>query len=91
VLANAHNLFGRVAEAHVRIGEDGAIHVERYVGGQKARRVIENMGYETDELLAWLEEEIAEARSHAVPLSDLDLEALRTLYGNELVGYTYLE
>ena len=91
VLANAHNLFGRMAEAHVRIGTGGEIHVERYVGGQKARRVIENMGYETDELLTWLEEEIGEAQHHGVPLSDVDLEALRALYGNELVGYTYLE
>ncbi len=91
VLANSHNLFGRVAEAHVRLHDDGTIEVERYVGGQKARRVIENMGYETDELLDWLGQEIDEAARHGVPLTPQAEADLRELYGNELVGYTYLE
>lgn len=91
VLANAHNLFGRVAEAHVRLQGDGGVEIERVVGGQKARRVIENMGYETAELLAWLGEEIDEARSSGVALTPEAEAALRELYGHELVGYTYLE
>lgn len=91
VLANAHNLFGRVAEAHVRIGPDGEIAIERFVGGQKARRVIENMGYETEELLAWLGQEIGEAEAAGAPLRPDEEAALRELYGHELVGYTYFE
>ncbi len=91
VLANAHNLFGRVAEAHVRIGSDGEIVIERFVGGQKARRVIENMGYETEELLAWLGQEIGEAEAAGSPLRADEEAALRELYGHELVGYTYFE
>ena len=91
VLANAHNLFGRVAEAHVRIGADGEIAIERFVGGQKARRVIENMGYETEELLAWLGQEIGEAEAAGSPLRADEEAALRELYGHELVGYTYFE
>lgn len=91
VLANAHNLFGRVAEAHVRLGSGGAVEIERFVPGQKARRVIDNMGYETETLLAWLDEEIAEAQAAGTPLSDAEIARLRELYGHELVGYTYLE
>ncbi|MEX2503135.1 MAG: biosynthetic arginine decarboxylase [Trueperaceae bacterium] len=91
VLANAHNLFGRVNEAHVRLGPDGAIVVERFVGGQKARRVIENMGYRTDALLGWLDQEIAEAKAHGTVLTEEDEADLRELYEHELVGYTYLE
>jgi arginine decarboxylase len=91
VLANAHNLFGRVAEAHVRLRGDGAFEIERFVPGQKARRVIDNMGYETETLLGWLDEEIAEARAAGTPLSEDEIAELRELYGYELVGYTYLE
>lgn len=91
VLANAHNLFGRVNEAHVRILADGSFEIERSVPGQKARRVIENMGYETDELLQWLDQEIAEAVAAGVDLDDEDQARLRDLYGHELVGYTYFE
>lgn len=91
VLANAHNLFGRMHEAHVRIGADGEVEIERFVGGQKARRVIENMGYETDELLGWLEQEIRESEAAGTGMDAGSEEALRELYGHELVGYTYLE
>ena len=91
VLANAHNLFGRMAEAHVRLTGDGGFEIERFVPGQKARRVLDNMGYETDELLGWLDEEIAEAERAGTPLGGDEAEALRELYGYELVGYTYLE
>ena len=91
VLANAHNLFGRMHEAHVRVGDDGEVEIERFVGGQKARRVIENMGYETDELLGWLDQEIRESEAAGAGLSAEAEDALRELYGHELVGYTYLE
>jgi arginine decarboxylase len=86
VLANTHNLFGRVNEAHIRLGEDGGYTVERFVNGSKARRVIENMGYEAPELHSWLEQDIKEAK-----LSEEDVQELLKLYDAELVGYTYLE
>jgi arginine decarboxylase len=85
VLANAHNLFGRVNEAHIRLTKDG-YEVERFVNGSKARRVIENMGYEAPELHSWLEQDIREAK-----LSEKDIQELLKLYDAELVGYTYLD
>jgi arginine decarboxylase len=85
VLANAHNLFGRVNEAHIRLTKDG-YEIERFVNGSKARRVIENMGYEAPELHSWLEQDIREAR-----LSEKEIQELLKLYDAELVGYTYLE
>ena len=87
VLANAHNLFGRVNEAHVRVTGEDEFVLERFIGGQKARRVIENMGYEAPELRGWLEEEISEAGS----LTPEEGKKLLSLYNAELVGYTYLE
>ena len=89
VLANSHNLFGRVNEAHIRLTPEGFI-IERIVNGQKARRVIENMGYEAPQLRDWLIEEADEAMANGT-LSRPDAEALLSKYSAELVGYTYLE
>lgn len=89
VLANAHNLFGRVNEAHVRLGADGP-RVELYVEGQKARRVIQNMGYQTPDLHAAMERQAQELRDEG-RLDDDEIRELLALYDRELVGYTYLE
>ncbi len=89
VLANAHNLFGRVNEAHVRLGADGH-RIERFINGQKARRVIENMGYETPLLHASLARR-ADACAADGTLSADERQELLELYDRELVGYTYLE
>ena len=89
VLANAHNLFGRVNEAHIRLNETG-YDLELFVNGQKARRVIENMGYEANELHNGLKEELDE-RIAKGDLSETDAVQLQRLYDAELVGYTYLE
>jgi arginine decarboxylase len=89
VLGNAHNLFGRVNEAHVRL-QEGGWRLERFVNGQKARRVIENMGYEAPDLHRWLQETIREA-GNGNRLSEEEAVKLTALYDAELVGYTYLE
>lgn len=90
VLANTHNLFGRVNEAHVRVDGVDRYHVERFVNGQKARRVIENMGYEVADLHEWLLQDIREARAQG-RLDEAGAAELVRLYDAELVGYTYLE
>ncbi len=87
VLANSHNLFGRVNQAHIRLGDE-TFHIERVVPGQMARRVIENMGYDTSELHKWLLETIAESDTH---LPKGQMRQFIELYDAELVGYTYLE
>lgn len=87
VLANSHNLFGRVNEAHVRVTEEG-YEIEHLVAGQKAQRVIENMGYDTHQLHKWLLETIAESD---VVLPKGQKRQFIELYDAELVGYTYLE
>ncbi len=90
VLANAHNLFGRVNEAHVRLTGENEWVLERFVNGQKARRVIENMGYEAPELQGWMAQDIAEALSSGI-LTPEDASEVQGLYDAELIGYTYLE
>jgi arginine decarboxylase len=87
VLANSHNLLGRVNEAHIRF-QNGTFKVENVVAGQKAQRVIENMGYDTHQLHKWLLETIAESDA---PLPKGQKRKFIELYDRELVGYTYLE
>ncbi len=87
VLANSHNLFGRVNEAHVSI-DDGEFQIEKVLPGQMAQRVIENMGYDTSQLQRWLLETIAESD---VVLPKGQRRQFIELYNSELVGYTYLE
>ncbi len=89
VLANAHNLFGRVNEAHVRLHDTGHT-VELYVEGQKARRVIQNMGYLTPELHEAVALQAAEIRD-AGGMTQAEVDEFLDVYGRELVGYTYLE
>ncbi len=90
VLATTHNLFGRVNEAHIRLIEDGW-RAELLVNGQKARRVIQNMGYEVGTLHGWLQEEIRESEAAGIVLSEEEKRELVALYDAELVGYTYLQ
>ena len=90
VLANAHNLFGRVHEAHVRLTRDGRFDVELFVEGQKARRVIQNMGYETPDLHAAVHAQAEEVRA-AGGMTEREMAEFLELYDRELVGYTYLE
>jgi arginine decarboxylase len=90
VLGSAHNLFGKVNEAHVRVSGDGRPEIELFVRGQKARRLIEGMGYEAPALSKALSAEV----EGAVARGDLGPEAAAAFiehYDEELVGYTYLE
>lgn len=89
VLASAHNLFGRVNEAHVRLTDDG-YEIARLVHGQKAKRVIENMGYQIPLLHEWLEETIDETDGE-FKLGKEELKEFVALYDAEVIGYTYLE
>jgi arginine decarboxylase-like protein len=59
------------------------------VAGQKARRVIQNMGYEVPQLHRWLEETIEEANGRG--LTAEEAADMLALYDSELTGYTYLE
>ena len=90
VLANAHNLFGRVREGHVRLRPDGAHELELYVEGQKARRVIQNMGYETPDLHAAVHAQAEEVRARG-EMTEGEMAEFLELYDRELIGYTYLE
>ncbi|WP_027891570.1 biosynthetic arginine decarboxylase [Calidithermus chliarophilus] len=85
VLAMNHNLFGRIGEAHVTVDAEG-YEIERFVSGEKARRVIEKMGYEDGELAEAVEKLVRSSK-----LTPAEKGAFMEQYARELVGYTYLE
>lgn len=90
VLGSAHNLFGKVNEAHVTVRSGGRYHIDLFVRGQKARRVIESMGYEEGMLRESIEDQADEALREEWLSSEQESEFLED-YGEELLGYTYLE
>lgn len=90
VLGSAHNLFGKVSEAHISVTGEGQYEIDLFVRGQKARRMIESMGYEEVMLRASIEDQVDEAlkAGHLTPVQEFEL---LEDYGEELLGYTYLE
>ncbi|GEM45445.1 biosynthetic arginine decarboxylase [Deinococcus cellulosilyticus] len=90
VLGSGHNLFGKVNEAHVVADKEEGYRIELFVRGQKARRMIENMGYEEDDLRDSIEAQIETARKKG-HFTQSEAKELGTTYTEELLGYTYLE
>ncbi|SEJ71476.1 arginine decarboxylase [Deinococcus reticulitermitis] len=90
VLGSAHNLFGKVSEAHVTVRPGGRFNIDLFVRGQKARRMIESMGYEEPMLRDAIEDQ-ADAAIKAGTLTAEQENELLEDYGEELLGYTYLE
>lgn len=90
VLGSAHNLFGKVSEAHVTVRPGGRFNIDLFVRGQKARRMIESMGYEEPMLRDAIEDQ-ADAALKAGTLTTEQENELLEDYGEELLGYTYLE
>ena len=90
VLGSSHNLFGKVNEAHVTVRPGGKYHIDLFVRGQKARRMIESMGYEEPMLRDSIEEQADRAIAAGLLTDEQERELLED-YGEELLGYTYLE
>ncbi len=90
VLGSAHNLFGKVNEVHVRVTDDGQMELENFVRGQKARRLIESMGYSAPQLSASARDAVQDAIKRGV-LGPAEGDSFIEHYDEELVGYTYLE
>lgn len=90
VLGSAHNLFDKVSEAHVTVRPGGRFNIDLFVRGQKARRMIESMGYEEPMLRDAIEDQADAAIGRGTLTQEQEHELLED-YGEELLGYTYLE
>ncbi len=54
-----HNLFGRVNEAHVLVGEDGEVRIECAQRGERIRDVVSMVDYSADKLIENVRQQVA--------------------------------
>jgi arginine decarboxylase len=90
VLGSDHNLFGKVNEVHVTLEDNGQYEIDLFVRGQKARRLIEGMGYTAPQLFSSMRSQVDRSVAMKVVGTD-EGESFLEHYDEELVGYTYLE
>lgn len=90
VLANSHNLFGRVHEVHVRATGPGSARVERFEEGQMTSHVIDNAGYSVERLIESIRRHAAQSEGRG-DLTPIQRRQLMDVFRTELTGYTYLE
>ena len=89
ILGDLHNLFGDTDAVHVKVEEDGRLHVAHVVGGDRVREVLEYVEYDRDGLVALVKATIDRvAERGEIPLE----EASRMLkrYEQALEETTYL-
>jgi arginine decarboxylase len=90
VLGSDHNLFGKVNEVHVTVEDNGEYEIDLFVRGQKARRLIEGMGYTAPQLFSSMRSQVDKSVALKVVGTD-EGESFLEHYDEEIVGYTYLE
>jgi arginine decarboxylase len=89
-LGDFHNLFGRVHEAYILIGEDGTPHIDKVVEGDNVEEVLWLVNWEMGELDKHMKESLA----RKVAKGELDEERAAEIHEEfrvALDGYTYLE
>ena len=90
ILGDLHNLLGDTNAVHVRIDEQGEIHVEEFVRGNSVREVLSYVQFNADELLNRMRRDVERAvREKQLTLEEATL--LLKFYEDGLAGYTYLE
>ena len=89
ILGDLHNLFGDTDAVHVRIDEDGELHVEHEVEGDQVQDVLRYVQYDRPSLL----EKVRLTTEAALRQGQITLEEsarLRRRYEQGLQEYTYL-
>ncbi|MDA1195169.1 MAG: biosynthetic arginine decarboxylase [Planctomycetota bacterium] len=89
VLGDYHNLFGRVDEAHVVVGKNGAARIVKAVPGDEAHEVLELFGHKQDEMVAAVRAR-ADALVAARKLTRAKAKQAVAYFAESLDGYTYL-
>ncbi len=90
ILGDLHNLFGDTNAVHVRLDEQGEVHIEGVVKGDTVREVLAYVQYNGDEMIAKLFRDVEQAvRAGKMTLNES--RQLIRFYESGLDGYTYLE
>ncbi|MBW2734456.1 MAG: biosynthetic arginine decarboxylase [Deltaproteobacteria bacterium] len=90
ILGDLHNLFGDTNVVHVRAAEEGGWAIEEVVKGDTVKEVLGYVGYQADELVRALRQNI-ECAVRSGTLSLAEGRLLLRGYEQGMAGYTYLE
>jgi arginine decarboxylase len=89
ILGDLHNLFGDTDAVHVRLDDDGSVHLEHEVQGDSVEDVLRYVQYEKPALL----EKVRRITEEALRQGQISLDEsarLRRRYEQGLQEYTYL-
>jgi arginine decarboxylase len=89
-MGDMHNLFGRVNEAEVVLGQDGAVELRRLRPGEEAADVLRQVGFEERDLIGGVQRGLSERVAGGM-LSEADAAQLLEDYRGRLRRYTYLQ
>jgi arginine decarboxylase len=89
-LGDLHNLFGIVTEANVIVTNDGRMLIDRLIKGDTVREVVEDTGYDSDELRGSVARQLAQRRSQGL-ISEQDEQQMLETVASVLNDYTYLK
>jgi len=90
ILGDLHNLFGDTHAVHIRLEEDGGIHIEQIVEGESVAEVLDYVQFHERVLLDRMRRELQKARE-AGRISAREATSFLRFYRMGLAGYTYLE
>ena len=86
ILGDMHNLFGDTDSVDVDVDDNGNIVLDHAIHGDTVSSVLRYVNYDTDKLLASLEQHCRQAH-----LNNAEQEGFIELVREGLAGYTYLE
>jgi arginine decarboxylase len=89
ILGDLHNLFGDTHAVHVRVDDEGEMHIDRVVEGDTVEDVSGYVHYERKQLIHQVRV-ATEERIKAGALRRRDAAKILTFYRECLDGYTYL-
>jgi arginine decarboxylase len=90
ILGDLHNLLGDTNAVHVRMDEEGELHIEEVVKGDSVKEVLSYVQFSGDELLNRMRRDVERAyREKKLTIEESTL--LMRFYEDGLAGYTYLE
>jgi arginine decarboxylase len=89
-LGDLHNLFGIVTEANIIVTEDGRMLIDRLIRGDSVREVIEDTGYDANELRDSVAKQLAQRRGLGL-ITEEDQEQIMETIQLVFKDYTYLE
>jgi len=92
ILANMHNLFGRVAEIHVFADDDDPedFYIEEYIPGETIAKVLSRVQYEPSDLFRRVKNEL-DQRIKDGTIRPKDGVSLADFYETVMKGTTYLQ